>query len=289
MPEESERRYHVGFAVAMLETLSDSISEALAESWKPGAAITRYGRSWHLTKVVHETDALYFGRIGFVNEDELSTLRFDPGTNDFEYGEAPSGIVVPFVIRKSDGVIAFQLYPGVVRETTFTGALQELLNKASQEHVWRIRSFVETRTFEQWIASTSGVTKFDFTLERPNPNYADRPRVEEIIEGVELAAVRFAGRAPEGQTINEGAEIFQEALDHVLRDYGKAKVVGIDDEGSESTWVKLRGRLGSVASKRTRRGIGTEQAPEDVLREVLNEAPVANDAVDLDARDDEPV
>ena len=287
MPEETERNYHIGYAMAALETLSDDIGEALAESWKPGTTTSRYGRTWHLTKVVHETPSLYYGRIGFVNDDELSTLKFDPVSNDFVYGEAPSGVVVPFVVRKLDGVIAFQLYPGVVRETTFTGALQDLLNSASGQHVWRVKSFVETREFDEWLAATEGVTKFNFTLERPNPNYVDRERIEEIIEDLELEVAKLSGRAREGESVNVDAEIFREALDHVMRDYGKAKIVGRDREGSESTWVKLRGMLGRVAQKKTRRGVGTEQAPEDVLREVLDEAPISPDLADLSVGDEE--
>lgn len=287
MPEETEHNYHIGYAMAVLETLSDDIGEALAESWKPGTTVTRYNRKWRLTKVVHETPALYFGRIGFVSDDELSTLKFDPVSNDFVYGEAPSGVVVPFVVRKVDGVIAFQLYPGVVRETTFTGALQELLNDASDQHVWRVSSFVETRDFFDWVATTDGVTKFTFTLERPNPNYVDREHVEEIIEDLELEVAKLSGRAREGESVNIGADVFREALDHVTRDYGKAKIIGLDREGSESTWVKLRGMNGRVAQKRTRRGFGTVQAPEDVLREVLDEAPISPDLVDLSVGDEE--
>lgn len=287
MPDESARKYHIGFAKASLETLFDDIGEALRESWKPGADIIRYGRRWYLTKVVHESIQLYFGRIGFVKDDEFSTLRFNPLTNDFEYGEAPSGVVVPFVIQKSDGVIAFQLYPGVVRETTFTGALQQLLNDASHVHVWRVQSFVEDRSFEEWLSTTEVVSKFDFALERPNPNYAHRPFVEEMIEGMDLRLGKIGGRAREGDSVNVNSDLFQQALDHVILDYGKAKVSGQDREGAETTWMKVQGAVGRVASKRTRSGFGNEQAPEELLQEVLAEAPLGRGLIDADSHFDD--
>jgi len=49
---------------------------------------------------------------------------------DFKRGVAPSGAIVPFGIMTADGTIAFQLRAGIVRESTFIGALRTLLAEA---------------------------------------------------------------------------------------------------------------------------------------------------------------
>lgn len=288
MTESIERNYHLGFAQASLVGLfNDGFSEALRESWRAGTTITRYGRRWHLTKIIAETDDLDFGRIGFVNDDAASTLQFDRESNDFVHGEAPSGVVVPFAIRKSDGVIAYQLRPGIVRETTFTGALEELLNASGGRHVWEIRTFTEERNFSDWLGTYPIVTRFDFTLERPNPHYFGADRVEHAIEDVRLESIRLVGKARDGEAIDPTADLFQQAVDHVTRDYGKAKVVGSSPDGNETVWVKLRGVVnGRVAAKRTRRAVGTEEAPEALLREALSAAP-GGELLNLNAQDDD--
>jgi len=274
MPEEGQRNYHIGYAKAVFDSLFDNLDEALEESWKPGASITRYGRRWHLTKIVDETDDLYFGRIGFVTDHEVSTLRFDQAIQDFVFGDAPSGYVVPFAIRKADGVIAYQLYPGIVRETTFTGAMTDLLNNASENYIWRIESFVEIREFQEWLAETPAITRFDLTLERPNPNYAGRPRIEEMVEEVRVETLRLVGKAIEGESVNLNADYFQQALDHVIyHEYGKAKLRGVDTDGEESVWEKIRGVVGRVASRRVFHAPGPVEAPEDILSFAMAEAP----------------
>lgn len=276
MINDDQRRYHVGYAQAFLEGLFDNLHEAVSASWRPGASVTRYGRRWHLTRIVDETDDLYFGRIGFLTDNEVSTLRFDKEVQDFVFGDAPSGYVVPFSMRKSDGIIAYQLYPGVVRETTFTGALTELLNSSSGEHeyVWKVESLSEAIDFETWLGATRAVTKFDVTLDRPNPNYLGRPRVEELIEEVGVEHLRLIGRALDGGGVDIDADYFREALDHVIDlGYGKAKLRGVRWDGTESLWEKLRGREGRVASRRIIRAPGPMEAPGEVLLRAIAEVP----------------
>ena len=289
MVENVERNYYLGYAKATLLGLFEpgSIEQALKESWRPGASITRYGRRWHLTKIVAAAEDLDIGRIGFVSDDEVSTLAFDPEINDFVSGEAPSGVVVPFAVRKSDGVIVYQLRLGLVRETTFTGALEELLNSNSLPYEWSIESYVEERSFEEWLGYFPAVTRFDVTLDRPNPNYCGATWVESAVEGTHSESLRLVAKAPEGESLDTASELFQQAVDHVTRNNGQAKIVGHDKEGAESTWVKLRGVAARVAGRRVRRAVGEEEAPVEVLMEAFSAAPSTLDLVNLNARDNE--
>lgn len=272
-----QRQYHFGFAIASFESLADNVGEALRESWDAGATIVRYGRRWHLTRIIDDTEDYLVARIGFVTEGDFSTLVFDHTQQDFVLGDAPSGTVVPFAVRKSDGRIVFQLYPGIVRETTFTGALEELLNASDRSmYIWRIESLAEPEDFQSWFSRTRGIRRFEFTLERPNPNYVDRPIVEHLVEDTRLETLRLSGKALQGESVDTSSGIFRQALDHVLRNYGKAKLVAEDLDGSDSTWVKGKNAESQVASKRSMAAFGPDQAPESVLLEAAHNGPAGS-------------
>jgi hypothetical protein len=287
MVELAERRYQVGFAKAELDGLfSGDLPGALQEAWVPGTTATRYGRRWHLTRVVDDQNGLMFGRIGFVNDSEVSTLRYDLDQQDFVHGEAPSGIVIPFVIRGTDGLIAYQLRAGVVREKTFTGALEDLFNTPPTVYRFRVSAVSEPVDYRSWVDGVAAVTSFDFTLLRPNPHYHGDQFVEDLIEDVRLETVRLVGKARDGDAIETQTTIFQQAIDHALRDYGKVKLTGRDGDGHESVWVKAKGGNGSLLSKRIVNGFGDEEVPLNVLADVLAQGPEALDLVDMNEQDD---
>ena len=269
MAEPTERVYHVGLAVASLEGLfQPPLSEALSASWQAGTSVTRYGRTWHLARIHSQTSTWMTGQIGFVGDTSVQTMFFDHSVADFVTGDAPSGILVPFAIRLRDGVIAYQLRPGLVREASFTGALQGLLNAPGREFVWVIRQAVESRTWEEWRQGVEKITGFNIRLERPNPHYGQDHLIEEAVEGIRLEYLRLTGTALQ-EGINTDADLFRQAVNHVLRDYGRAAIHGVDPQGEESTWVKLKGMVGSVTSRLKVRAIGQPEIEESELVSAL--------------------
>jgi hypothetical protein len=100
-------RFQVGFASAEPEGLfaadPTTLPRALRDSWKPGATASRYGRTWFLSRQRNLVDSIWTGRIGFVQEDELITVFWDPDEADFARQAAPSGVVVPFAINSRTG------------------------------------------------------------------------------------------------------------------------------------------------------------------------------------------
>jgi hypothetical protein len=106
-------RFQVGFASTEPEGLfaadPDAYPRALQSSWIPGATANRYGRTWFLSRQRNLVDSIWTGRIGFVQEDELMTVFWDPNEADFARQAAPSGVVVPFAINANSGFVAFQL------------------------------------------------------------------------------------------------------------------------------------------------------------------------------------
>ncbi|RAL30970.1 hypothetical protein [Rhodococcus sp. AQ5-07] len=84
----------------------DTIAQAVEQSWTPGLTKDLYRRRWILTRILEESNLGYFGKIGFVREDEVNTLAFDSEKGDFVEGQAPTGVTVPFFLSK-DGKISF--------------------------------------------------------------------------------------------------------------------------------------------------------------------------------------
>jgi hypothetical protein len=269
------RVYTIGYARARLKGLfaDVGIAQAIDDCWKPGVTVTRYGRRWFLTKVLESGLNYRIGKIGFVSEREQITLIFDEDTMDFKRGAAPSGTVVPFGIMTTDGTIAFQLRAGVVRESTFIGALRTLFSEARKEYIWEVRSLAEATTYDEWLPRVERVTNFNLRLERPNPHYHGDEIAERIIEELRLEYARLIGveRAEEG--IDVGSDLFTQALDHVLRGYGRASLRALDWQGAESIWVKLKGYVGSVLARRRREAVGGDDAPLDIIREALFDPP----------------
>ena len=273
MPEGAQRTYHIGFAIVQLSGLfTDELGSALHASWRPGATVNRYRRQWHLARIQGETPNVMMGRIGFVSENNVTTVSFDERQGDFVSDAVPSGVLVPFAIRLSDGVIAYQLRPGLVRENSFTGALEALLNSSGREYVWSVEPAGQTMTWEQWRVGIDRITAFNIRVDRPNPHYDDDYLIEDAVENIRVKYLSLAGvaRDEDAQGIDPDADLFQQALDHVLRDYGRAAVQGENADG-ESTWTKLRGAFSSVVARKRVKLVGPPEVPDHELVSVLQD------------------
>jgi hypothetical protein len=272
MANEAERSYHIGLAVASIEEdlLQVPLVEALQTSWIPGTTVTRYRRTWYLARPHSVSPFAMSGQIGFVSEASVETVFFDHDSGDFVREAGPGGTLVPFAIRLQDGVIAYQLRPGLVREASFTGALQGLLNAPQHPFVWTVRQAVEATDWEEWSSDVVSVTDFNIRVDRPNPDYGHEHLIEDAVEDTNLEYLRLSGTAHDGG-VNVRANLFDQAMRHVLREYGRAAVRGIDSQGEETTWVKVKGMLGSVTSRRKIRQVGEPEVPESLLLSMLED------------------
>lgn len=284
-----ERTYTVAFAEARLDGLfrAGGIERALAQSWQPGATYSRYGRRWYLSRILTSQRNVLVGRIGFIGRSLVSIVEFDVNVGDFVRGDATTGTIVPFAISTESGRIAYQLRSGAVAEGAFVGALAGLLNLNSREYLWRIEPLVENSAFDSWVGGIERVTDFHFRLERPNPHYHDDDLVEQIIEQFRLEHAILTGTARPGESVDVGSTAFRQALDHVLRGYGTASLGGLDRGGAESLWVRTKGILGAVLSRRKFKAFGSDEAPTGVLIDALGHSPAGAIPARLDDDDHE--
>lgn len=278
---EAERTYHVGLALLSLEGLFQGLGSALRQSWEPGTSVTRYGRTWTLTRMHTSTPTLVTGEIGFLSEGTVHSLFFDHATGEFVTEQVPGGVRVPFAIRLGDGLVAYQLRPGLVRESSFTGALEALLSATPNEFVWSAQPATEPRTWDEWRSQVRTISSFNIRVDRPNPNYRDAHQVEELVEGIRLEYLRLSGNALDDGGIDPDADLFRQAVDHVLREYGRAAIHGLDHEGEETTWVKVKGMVASVTARRRVRATGEPEIPEEELVGVLGSRLDLSGAADL--------
>ena len=268
MPEPRTRIYRVSLAQIDVRGLFELTPEVLHASWAPGATASRYGREWRLSKAEEVGDEQWSGRIGFINPGEITTLEWDEEAEDFVEGDASGGVVVPFVLDIAKKRVAYQLRGNLVRPNTFTGALEALLNQ-NDTYVWSVSPLVVPRSFESWRGEIERVTSFRFKLVPPNPNWVGRELVEGIVDNLEAQLVTLSGR---GDNIDVDSDLFRQALDHVLQEYGQATVEGVDTQGFDSSWRTIKD-VGGVVTPTTRIEAESDEVevPIDSLAEALSD------------------
>ncbi len=284
------RTYQVGFAtiqvIGLFGATRDAFQNALEASWHAGASTARYGRRWLLSQRYEETDDRWRGRIGFVQEGELTTVVWDPETKDFTHGEAPSGVIVPFAVDLAERTVAYQLFAGQVRPGTFTGALQSLLN-TQDAYSWLVSPLAFPMTFERWESTVQYVTEFSFRLIPPNPNYQDDDQIEALIENLRLGVARVSGKARQGETVNTNDSLFTQAMDHVRREYGAATVTGVDETGLLSEWKSSNGGM-VPARSRIESESDEDEIPDDELLGSLQAVDDFADLAETESDEEEP-
>ena len=210
---------------------------ALERSWAAGAEVTRYARTWKLSRITRLGPSLSAGRIGFVRANEHPTLSWDPSTQDFVGGQASGGAVVPFLIDEDARIVSFQLIPGKIRPNTVASNLRALL-EFPQFVRWEVTVIAQPSELRAWSQTVRSITKVSVHLERPNPNWLGREKLADLIEGLRASTVSITATAYDHEGIDPESDWFQQAMDHVSQNYGRAKVTGHSKTTDEpSTFV----------------------------------------------------
>ena len=253
------RTFHISHALISPSGLfgqlpGNEFGNLLMESWVAGAEVTRFGRTWKLSRPMIAGRALWGGHLGYVREGDVSTLDWDDVEMDFVRGEAASGVVVPFLIDGNRRLVTFQLFAGKVRKNTVTGNLQALLN-ANERYRWVIEPVIGGISYDNWRRQMSGITKLDLVLEKPNPNWTGREEVEALVEGLECEKIKMTVAAKKDSTLNDRSTWFQQMMLHIRQGYGRAKLLGLDiytgevseftQEGQES-YVNVDERIEAI-------------------------------------------
>ena len=245
-----------------------SNAKEIGKAFVAGASIVRYGREWHMGQTQHQGRWIT-GRIGFqaagVTELWNATLR------DFEESRLSAGTTSPFALNAGTQRIVFQIRPGFIRPNSFTGALQALMNEGDALRRWRVSTDTRRVEWPDWINSIDRLVELRFTLNRPNPNYKDREKVRELIEGLDAATVQIIARAdpedPDGLTVDDA--FVSQMIEHASHD-GTWRAVG--EKAGEPDPLKWRSDEEVLPEHTVQADPETKEASPEDLKNQLGEA-----------------
>ena len=207
----------------------DQFRAALEQSWVAGEEVSRYGRTWRISRHVEMGQGFWSGHIGYVEGDAFSTLAWNEETKEFDRGEASGGVVIPFVVNLPQRMVSFQYATRDVKLHTVTGNLQALLNKESM-YDWEVAPLSLKRTFEDWHSSVISIATLSALLREPNPNWEDREKIADLLNSLEAKSVRLSAQAREGASIDRNSNWFIQMFDHIRRGNGQAVMTGTSRE-----------------------------------------------------------
>lgn len=206
---------------------------AMDDAFVPGTGIERYGRVWRMGAVSFEgKPVLYYqGRIGYQRAAGTTEL-FDEETRDFTPAAIIEGASSSFALDVRTMIVAFQLRPGKIKRTSFTGAFAELLQEGSQRGGWAVTALREEATFEQFVERVDAITELRVRLKKPNPDWSGRKRLRQVFEDANAEVMDIVWRSSaDAGGVDTGAEIVRQAIQHSYeRRYGHVVAHGTESD-----------------------------------------------------------
>ncbi len=245
----------------------DQFRKALADSWVAGQEVSRYGRTWRISKHLETDLDFWSGHIGYVESGAFSTLAWNDETKEFDRGAASGGVVIPFVVNLSQRMVSFQYATRDVKLHTVTGNLRALLNEGSA-YDWEVAPLSLKREFKDWLASVSSIATISAILRQPNPSWEDRGKLADLLDGLGAESVRLTARASQGMAIDSDSDWFTQMMDHVRRGYGEAAMTGSSlESGAQSKFVQTADGGAVEATERVRvEDDAVELSSEDLMQ-----------------------
>lgn len=188
----------------------------------PGSRVERYGREWRMGAIALSGDAetYYEGRIGFQRVTGRTEL-FDEHRKEFTQAAIIQGASSAFSLDVRSLIVAFQLRPGVIKRSSFTGAFQGLLTEGSQLDGWEVRPLVEEETLEGFQARVEAITELRVRIKEPNPDWSGRDRLRRISVDANAEVTDIVWHSSDEEGVDTAAEVVREAIDHAYhRGYG---------------------------------------------------------------------
>jgi hypothetical protein len=272
----------IAFATIEALTLGANAApgQALKRALVPGTRVEVRGRTWRMGKWKEEGNALV-GRIGF--QSSGTAELWDEEIKDFSEETRPLGLTSPFAIDPESLRVAFQLRGREIRAKSFTGALQALLNAASPSDRWRVARDVRTVPLDEWADDMDRVTDVRLSLQRPNPHYEDRDKVEAIVEGTNAALIEIAAHAdredPQGIDLNDS--LIRQAIEHAKHNYGHVTAFG-ESNGEKSQWSSEDDAVADIRTATTD-PVSHEVSTSALRRELGDATAVAKETEDARA------
>lgn len=275
----AKKRGRARVSFARLSTTSNVSRLTLLEaSLARGTHVEHYGRRW-IMGPVSLRGGCYVGTVGVGSDDGGSARVWDYETEDFVTTTVPEGETTPWALRISTLQLAFQLKPRINKPQGFASGFRRLLNESAGEDFWSVQVETSEDDFETWVGELDRLERFSIRLDRPNPNYADRENVEEIIEEGHIEKVQVAAIAADGESMDPmNVELFREGIAHVDAGYGRYRAQGRVGGGIvrfDSERRQAPPELELPADHET-----GDAFPDSLRRALGDESPVSDDETD---------
>lgn len=204
---------------------ADSASDFL-DDLELGSRVARHKRTWIVGPNGYQ-DVDVWGRIGFVAQGDAQEV-WDEVTQDFRPVDSERGASAPFTVNRATGRLSFQFRPGLIERTAYTAALEALANRTvvarNEKPRWRVWPDIGEMTWQEWVERAGAVDRLSFRIELPNPNWAGRQDLENIVENsrTTLLELVYSTDDPAGLDLNDA--LIRQAIDHTVeRGYGAAR------------------------------------------------------------------
>jgi len=178
----------------------------IREVLNPDRTISRYGRTWRISKPIEYKENYYVGKLGFMSLASEKKTYYDEKQKDFieQAINSKQGHYVHWVIDLSTHLIAFDTKPPDIRYYSFIGAFKDLLDLYPDYNL-TVEKILESSKFYEWAKTVDRITEFTANLRAPNPNFESRPKI--IIDllkdtNADFAKIRISKEKGSGESLN---------------------------------------------------------------------------------------
>lgn len=225
----------------------------------PHLHVTRYSKTWRLSRPATLEDRFVLGKLGFVRTAPAAETTYDEEREDFvtTLGVANEGSFSMFVIDATREILAFEERPPDIKQQAFLGAFRRLLEEARFDA--SVELLTDPRDFAEWVATVERVVRVRAVVHDPNPGWnEDAGALREIVEQAAAERAEVVAVAPEGGSLNAMAPWIEGALDQIA-EHGQGQLAAVGIEGE----ARVRWRSGKVLRSATIRDEDAD-SPEGV-------------------------
>ena len=171
---------------------------SIAVALDPELSVTRYNRTWRLSRPHQVGTGGLWGKLGFLRNRGESAVEYNESTHDFITipGTAGHGSFAYYVVDLESQYLLFEERSPDIKRNSFAGASRSLLVQTADAENLSAEFVPDVESFDDWISNTDRVTRFFTSMRQANPNWTGRPRaVRDLMEETRSARISVEARA----------------------------------------------------------------------------------------------
>ena len=218
--------------------------EWLLETLDPRGDVTRYRRTWRVSKPEQIDDRFLAGRFGFVQEAAAQETTYDEALQDFvtTEGTTSEGSFSNFVVDTHTEIVAFEERPPDIRAGSFLNNFRALITGPGSVTV---QLLLDPAAWPAWTATLDRLVEVRAVVKDPNPGWnEDAGAIRELVEDSNAEEADVKVKSRDGESLEASATWITATISQVA-EHGQGSVLAIGVRGED----KVRWRSGE--SRRT--------------------------------------